>query len=129
MKFFHKKNIFPILIHLYLIQISSENEEKQLERIKNAINLILTRSNGIIDKASLTFVYEKYNITLNNLKILKLFNKDLTITKDINDNNEILLNLSNFMVTIQCDIIIQLFDHKKEKIKNKPIFLNCILMK
>ena len=129
MKFFHKKNIFPILIHLYLIQISSENEEKQLERIKNAINLILTRSNGIIDKASLTFEYEKYIITLNNLKILKLFNKDLTITKEINDKNEILLNLSNFMVTIQCDIIIQLFAHKKEKIKNKPIFLNCILMK
>ena len=122
MKFFHKKNIFPILIHLYLIQISSENEEKQLERIKNAINLVLTRSNGIIDKASLTFEYEKYNITLNNLKILKLFNKDLAITKEINDNNEILLNLSNLMVTIQCDIIIQLFAHKKEKIKNKPIF-------
>ena len=57
MKFFHKKNIFLILIHLYLIQISSENEEKQLERIKNAINLILTRANGIIDKASLTFEY------------------------------------------------------------------------
>ena len=122
MKFFHKKNIFPILIHLYLIQISSENEEKQLERIKNAINLVLTSSNGIIDKASLTFEYEKYNITLNNLKILKLFNKDLTITKEINDNNEILLNLSNLMVTIQCDIMIQLFSHKKEKIKNKPIF-------
>ena len=81
MKFFHKKNIFLILIHLYLIQISSENEQRQLERIKNALNLILARSDGIIDKASLTFEYEKYNITLNNLKILKLFNKDITITK------------------------------------------------
>ena len=121
--FFHKKNnIFLLLIYLYFIQISSENEEKQLERIKNAINLILTRANGIIDKDSLTFEYEKYNITLNNSKILKLFNKNLTITKEINDKNETFFNISNIVTTIQCDIIIQLFSQKKEIIKYKSIF-------
>jgi len=121
--FFHKKNnIFLLLIYLYFIQISSENEEKQLERIKNAINLILTRANGIIDKDSLTFEYEKYNITLKNSKILKLFNKNLTITKEVNDKNETFFNISNIVTTIQCDIIIQLFSQKKEIIKYKSIF-------
>jgi len=122
MKFLHKKNIFLLIIHIYLIKISLENEQKQLERLKNTINLIITRSSGLIEKAPLTFEYEKYNITLNNLQILKPFNKDIKITKEINYNNETFLNLESIMITIQSDIFIQLFAQNQEKIKYKKIF-------
>ena len=120
--YFPKMNIFLLLIYIYLIQISSENEQKQLERITNAINLIISRTNGIIDKTSLTFEYEKYNISLKNFKILKPLKKDVKITKEINDYNEIIFNLENISTTIQCDIFIQLLAQKKEQIKYKTIF-------
>ena len=120
--FYSKMNIFLLFIYIYLIQISSENEQKQLERITNAINLIISRTNGIIDKTSLTFEYEKYNISLKNLKLLKPLKKDIKITKEINDYNEIIFNLKNISVTIQCDIFIQIFAQKKENIKYKTIF-------
>ena len=117
-----KMNIFLFFIYIYLFQISSENEQNQLERITNAINLIISRTNGIIDKTSLTFEYEKYNISLKNFKILKPLKKDIKITKEINEHNEIIYNLKNISATIQCDIFIQLFAQKKENIKYKTIF-------
>ena len=121
MKILYKKNIFLLFIYIYIIKISSENEQRQLERFKNAINLIISRANGIIDKTSLTFEYEKYNITLNNMKILKPFNKGIKIIKEKNEN-ETFLNVSNVMLTIQCDKLIQLFTQKEEKIKYRDIF-------
>jgi hypothetical protein len=120
--FFPKMNIFLLFIYINLIQISSENEQKQFKRISNAINLIISRTNGIIDKTSLTFEYEKYNISLKNFKILKPLKKDIKITKEINDYNEIIFNLENISTTIQCDIFIQLLAQKKEQIKYKTIF-------
>ena len=117
-----KMNIFLFFIYIYLFQISSENEQNQLERITNAINLIISRTNGIIDKTSLTFEYEKYNISLKNFKILKPLKKDIKLTKEINEHNEIIYNLKNISATIQCDIFIQLFAQKKENIKYKTIF-------
>ena len=117
-----KMNIFLFFIYIYLFQISSENEQNQLERITNAINLIISRTNGIIDKTSLTFEYEKYNISLKNFKILKPLKKDIKLTKEINEHNEIIFNLENISATIQCDIFIQLFAQKKENIKYKTIF-------
>ena len=116
-----KMNILLIFIYIFLIEISSENEQKQIERIKNAIYLIVSRANGIIDKSSFTFEYEKYNITLNNLRILKPFNKDITIIKEMN-NNEIIFNLKNIKATIICDISIQLFIQAEKTTKYRKIF-------
>ena len=53
--YFPKLNIFLLFIYIYLFQISSEDEQKQLERIQNAINLIISRTNGITFKLNLCF--------------------------------------------------------------------------
>jgi len=63
------RNIF-ILIYILLIKITIESEDKKLERIGNAINLIISRTDGIIQNISLTLEYEKYNILILLLKIL-----------------------------------------------------------
>ena len=118
---FNNKYIFLLFIFSFLIKLSCENEEKLLERYKNAIKLILSRANGIIKDFSLTFEYEKYNVTLNNIKILKPFYKNNNFSKKENDNGTFFI-IDNIMTTIKGDIFIQLFSQKEEKIKYKPIF-------
>ena len=120
--YFPKPNIFLLFIYIYLFQVSSEDEQKQLERIQNAINLIISRTNGIIDKISLIFEYEKYNISFKNLRILKPLNKDTKIIKEINNYNELFFNLKNLSVSIRCDVFAKIFSQKKEDIKYKTIF-------
>ena len=119
---FHKKNIFIIFILILLIKISSGNEQKQLERYTNTIELILSRCFGTIENTSLVFQYEKYNISINNLRILKPFNKDLNITKEINNTNEIYFKTLGLNATIQGDILIYLFPKRQEIIEYKSIF-------
>ena len=107
--FFHKKNIFIIFIFILLIKISLGNEQKQLERYTNTIELILSRCFGIIENTSLVFQYEKYNISINNLRILKPFNKDLKIINETNNNNELYFKALGLNATIQGDIFVYLF--------------------
>ena len=121
--FFHKKNIFIIFIFILLIKISLGNEQKQLERYTKTIELILSRSFGTIENSSsLIFQYEKYNISINNLRILKPFNKDLKIINETNNNNELYFKALGLNATIQGDIFIYLFPKKQEIIKYKSIF-------
>ena len=121
--FFHKKNIFIIFIFILLIKITLGNEQKQLERYTKTIELILSRSFGTIENSSsLIFQYEKYNISINNLRILKPFNKDLNITKEINNTNEIYFKTLGLNATIQGDILIYLFPKRQEIIEYKSIF-------
>lgn len=122
MNFFFFKRYILYFIFIYLIQITNENEQIQLERYKNAIYLLLTRVNGIIDDLSLTFEYNKYNITFKNFKILKPFSPNINIEKEINEENEIFLNVGDIMVTIEARVFIQLFIQKDEIINLRPIF-------
>ena len=125
MKFFNLKRYILYFICFYLIQITNENEQKQLERYKNSIYLILTRVNGIIDNLSLTFEYNKYNITFKDFKILKPFSPQIMIEKKA-IKNETLLNISDIITTIEANVFIQLFIQKKEIISLKPIFFELI---
>ena len=121
MNFFILKRYILYFICFYLIQITNENEQKQLERYKNAIYLILTRINGLIDNLSLTFEYNKYNITFKDFKILKPFSPKIMI-ENITIKEDTLLNISDIITTIEANVFIQLFIQKEDIISLKPIF-------
>ena len=123
---FHKRYII-FFFCIYLIQFSKGNELKQLERFKNSIYLALSRVNGIIDNLSLTFEYDKYNITLNNLLLLKPFGKNITINKEIKNSNEAFLNIGGIMITVKADMVIDIFLQKEQQIKTGPIFFELYL--
>ena len=118
---FNNMNRYFLFILVLLIKISSENEQNQLERIKNAIYLIISRANGLIEDTSFIFEYEKYNVTLDNMRILKLFNRNKNAKKEIS-NNETFININEIMINIQGDFYIQLLCHREEKIKYKTVF-------
>ena len=122
MKYSFLKRYIFFFICIYLIQISKGNEEKQLERFKNSIYLVLSRISGIIDSLSLTFEYEKYNITLNNFLLLKPFGKNVTINKEIKNKKETFLNIDGLMTTIKADMTIDIFLQKERQIKSQPFF-------
>ena len=122
MNFFIFKRYILYFICIYLIKITNENEQNQLERYKNAIYLLLTKVDGIIDDLSLTFQYNKYNITFKNFNIIKPFSPNLWIEKEINENNEIILKIGDIMATIEAKVYIQLFTQKDEIINLKSIF-------
>jgi len=122
MKYSIQKRYIFFFICIYLIQISKGNEQKQLERFKNSIYLALSRINGIIDNLSLTFEYDKYNITLNNFLLLKPFGKNITINKEIKNKNETFLNIGGIMTTVKAEVTIDIFLQKERQIKSQPIF-------
>ena len=122
MKYFNQKRFILFAIFIILVKLSSQNDQKQLERFKNSIYLLISRTKGIINNTSFIFEYEKYNITLVNFFILKPFSKNLTINKEKNENNETILNLNNIAVTIKADIIIKLLARKDEQIYYNSIF-------
>jgi hypothetical protein len=122
MKYFNQKRFILFVIFIILVKLSSQNDQKQLERFKNSIYLLISRTKGIINNTSFIFEYEKYNITLVNFFILKPFSKNLTINKEKNENNETILNLNNIAVTIKADIIIKLLARKDEQIYYNSIF-------
>ena len=130
MKFlFAKRNIF-ILIYILLIKITYENELKQIKRIENSIDLIIFNAKGLIDNISLTFEYEKYNITLKNFNILKPFEKNISFINETSINNKNIFKKQNVLVTINSDLYVQLFSQKDNKqIKYKSIFFEIYFNK
>jgi len=122
MKYFNQKRFILFYIFIFLVKQSYQNEQKQLERFKNSINLLISQTKGIINNNSLIFEYDKHNITLKNFVILKPFNNNSTIKKEKNENNEIFLNVNYLTVLIKADIIIQLLVRKEEPIYNNSIF-------
>ena len=122
MKYFNKKRFILFYIYIFLVKQSYQNEQKQLERLKNSINLLISQTKGIINNISLIFEYDKHNITLKNFVILKPFNNNSTINKEKNENNETFLKVNYLTVLIKADIIIQLLVRKEEPIYNNSIF-------
>ena len=122
MNFFIFGRYILYFICIYLIQITNENEQVLLERYKNSVYLLLTRINKIIDNFSLTFEYNKYNITFNNFKILKPFTQNLSMNKETNEKDETFITIGDIMTTFEANVFIQLFTQKDELIDMKPIF-------
>ena len=122
MNFFIFGRYILYFICIYLIQITNENEQVLLERYKNSVYLLLTRINRIIDNFSLTFEYNKYNITFNNFKILKPFTQNLSMNKETNEKDETFITIGDIMTTFEANVFIQLFTQKDELIDMKPIF-------
>ena len=116
------RNIF-ILIYILLIKITIESEDKKLERIGNAINLIISRTDGIIQNISLTLEYEKYNITFKNFNILKPFVQNISLIKEEKSKNQSFFSIADIIVAINADLYLQIFSQKDSKeIKYKSVF-------
>ena len=122
MNFSFFKRYILYFICIYLINITNENDQNQLERYKNSIYLLLTKVDGIIGDLSLTFQYNKYNITFKNFNIIKPISPNIQIEKEINEENEVILKIGDIMTTIEAKVFIQLFTQKDQIINHKSIF-------
>ena len=112
MNFSFFKRYILYFICIYLINITNENDQNQLERYKNSIYLLLTKVDGIIGDLSLTFQYNKYNPISPNIQI----------EKEINEENEVILKIGDIITTIEAKVFIQLFTQKDQIINHKSIF-------
>ena len=113
MKFYKKSYIIFSLILISLIYKSYQNEDKKQERIENTIKLILSSMKGEINKTMFTLEYHKYNITFNNLKILKPLVNNIRISKEKDINNDIYFKIKNIKIIFIADMNIKLFSNNE----------------
>ena len=124
MKLYHKKYLFFSLLFIIIFPKTNQNEEKKLERIKNAIKFIIYSINDkIADITFFLFEHKKYNLVLDNLKLLRILEKDMEIIKESNANtNEIYYKIKNLPLHFISDLnIVSLYN----TIKDKPFFIEC----
>jgi len=120
-------NIFLYFTHFIftsLIYQTFEKENKQLERILNSIKFIFSNiDKNIINETSFSVLYEKYNISFNNLRILKPLINESEIYEEKNDN-EIFYNLIDIKLNFKAETDIQLFSENEGIIKYGNLFFN-----
>ena len=120
-------NIFLYFTHFIftsLIYQTFEKENKKLERILNSIKFIFSNiDKNIINEISFSVLYEKYNISFNNLRILKPLINESEIYEEKNDN-EIFYNLIDIKLNFKAETDIQLFSENEGIIKYGNLFFN-----
>ena len=123
MKFYHKKLFFSLLFIIFFFY-SNQNEQKKLERIENATKFLIHSINDKLTNTSFFLLeFSKYNLFLDNLKILKIFENNFKIIQEQNSkNNEIYYILKNVKLYFISDLNILLYYNT---IKEKPFFIEC----
>ena len=119
-----QNKIFICLTHFIFISIiiqTYETNNKSLERIENGIRFIFSNIEGLIDGKSFSLLYEKYNITFNNLRILKPFINRHEIYEEKN-NNDIYYSLNDIILDYKAEVDIQIFSEYNDAIKHGNIF-------
>ena len=119
-----QNKIFICLTHFIFISIiiqTYETNNKSLERIENGIRFIFSNIEGLIDGKSFSLLYEKYNITFNNLRILKPFINGHEIYEEKN-NNDIYYSLNDIILDYKAEVDIQIFSEYSDVIKHGNIF-------
>ena len=118
------KNTFIYLTHFIfalLIYQTFEKESKKVERIKNSIKYIFSNLEGLINETSFSILHEKYNISFNNLRILKPFINENEIYEEKN-SKETFYKLNNFVFNYKAEVNIKLFSDNEDLIKYGDIF-------
>lgn len=123
MKFYHKKLFFS-LIFIIFFSYSNQNEQKKLERIENATKFLIYSINAKLTNTSFfLFEFNKYNLFLDNLKILKIFENNFKIIQEKNPkNNEIYYIFKNPKLNFISDLNIILYYNT---IQESPFFIEC----
>ena len=121
MKFIKKSFIILSFIFISLIYRASQNEEKKDERIENAIKFMLTSIYGDNYTDLFTLEYKKYNITFNNLKLLKPLVNNIQFSKEKIIDDDIYYKISNLNIIFIMDINIKLFSNPNQIIIDQTI--------
>ena len=124
-----QKNAFIYLTHFIftlLIYQTFEKESKKLERIKNSIKYIFSNLEGLINETSFSVLYEKYNISFNNLRILKPFINENEIYEEKN-STEKFYKLNNIIFDCKAKVNIQIFSDNEDLIKYGDMFFGINL--
>lgn len=124
MNFYGIGNFFLLyLLFISLFNNSNQNEAKKWERLENTIKLMLSSMKGHLKQNSFSFGYKKYNIILQNFKILEpLFFKDIIIQEENLDNIKY-IKVNNVKITFIMDINIKLFSNPNRLIKDEEFFI------
>lgn len=124
MKFYKIEYILLSLILLCLFNKSNQNEQKKLERILNATKYFIGLMKGKLNASSITLEYKrKYNITIDNLRLIKPLMKNAKISKEINENNEEYYILNNIKLLLLSDLNIKLSSTPRKNITEESFFI------
>ena len=118
------KNIFIFLTHFIftsLICQTFSKENKKLERKLNSIKFIVSKIEGLINETSFSILYEKYNISFNNLRILKPLINESEIYED-KIGNETFYTLNDLIFYYKAEADIQLLSENEDAIKYGNLF-------
>ena len=116
---------FAYFIFISSVNHTLQNNGKKIERIKNSFRFILSQIKGLINETSFSFLYEKYNITFNNFRILKPIINKLNIVEE-KSSNETFYIIKDLLITFQAETYIQLFSEENNIMEYGNIFFENI---